>query len=705
LAAVAAPTESDDASAHRGPPPALAAVAAAFPQLEILELIGQGGMGAVYRARQRKLDRQVALKLLAVPAGGGGTFAERFHREARLLARLNHPGVVAVHDYGEAGGFFYLLMEYVDGVNLRQAMRAGRFTPGQALALVPKICEALQYAHDEGILHRDIKPENLLLDTRGRVKIADFGIAKLLGDQTNDATLTASGLAVGTPHYMAPEQLEHPQDVDQRADIYSLGVVFYEMLTGELPIGRFAPPSRKTPVDPRVDEVVLRALEKERERRQHNVTEVKTEVEQIAAALLPPAGAAAPSPPAPASAAAGAKTALCYVSTPEHLRTFRGRYFYIYQGNGQLRLDERSLSYICGWQRVTIPLGSIRALTLGRYALAAKPAPLDYLEVTFLEGPASRTLLFTPTLSGQSPVWETNRVVAEWATAVHEAVQAATGRTIELNRCVAARGRYWNEVWETYGLTAGLCTWPFLLLPILLEHRAPTQWKDWLLGPLVATVVLASLLLVRWLMERRALQKGNLSEVTALPVAYDKDDPILLRTPGAEPEQPAEIPAMAAAPATTPGGAPRFSWMALASAVCSMFLIGLLGRLSGSLGPDGLPPREFNLPTFELAMLGTGGFLGLGALWFGTAALRAIRASRGRLRGARLAATGLLAIPAGLMVKFLPPWFAFMARAVGWQPSSAQGEFFTASVLVGVLLLSAWGARRLRQWVRQNPEN
>src|SRR5262249_52405837 len=150
----------------------------------------------------------------------------------------------------------------------------------QALALVPKICDALQYAHEEGILHRDIKPENLLLDTRGRVKIADFGIAKLLGE-TRDITLTASGTRVGTPHYMAPEQLERPHEVDQRADVYSLGVVFYEMLTGELPIGRFAPPSEKAPMDPRVDHVVLRALEKERERRFQSASAVRTEVEQI----------------------------------------------------------------------------------------------------------------------------------------------------------------------------------------------------------------------------------------------------------------------------------------------------------------------------------------------------------------------------------------------------------------------------------------
>jgi tRNA A-37 threonylcarbamoyl transferase component Bud32 len=277
LAAASIATEQWQ-STEAGPPPSLETIAAGFPQLEILEFIGQGGMGLVFKARQPKLDRFVALKLLPQKPGADPAFCERFHREARVLARLSHPNIVAVHDFGEAGPFFYLLMEYVDGVNLRQAMRAGRFTPAQALALVPKICDALQYAHEEGVLHRDIKPENLLLDTRGRVKIADFGIAKLLRD-TKDITLTAS--AIGTPHYMAPEQLEHPKDVDQRADVYSLGVVFYEMLTGELPLGRFAPPSEKTPMDPRVDQVVLRALEKERERRFQSAGDVKTHVEQI----------------------------------------------------------------------------------------------------------------------------------------------------------------------------------------------------------------------------------------------------------------------------------------------------------------------------------------------------------------------------------------------------------------------------------------
>jgi serine/threonine protein kinase len=149
-----------------------------FPQLEILECLGRGGMGVVYKARQKSLNRIVALKLLAPERVADAKFAQRFTHEAQALAALNHPSIVTIYDFGQAGGFYFLLMEFVDGVNLRQAMKAGRFTPEQALAVVPPVCEALQYAHEHGIVHRDIKPENLLLDKEGRVKIADFGIAK-----------------------------------------------------------------------------------------------------------------------------------------------------------------------------------------------------------------------------------------------------------------------------------------------------------------------------------------------------------------------------------------------------------------------------------------------------------------------------------------------------------------------------------------------
>ena len=298
-------------------PPPVEAIAKLFPQLEVLELIGRGGMGAVYKARQPGLDRLVALKILPPRAGSDPGFAERFTREARALARLSHPNIVGVYDFGQVSSagvssasavgvppaaasetppsapqpstlnpqpppsLHYFLMEYVDGPNLRQVERAGKLAPPQALKIIPQICEALQYAHDEGIVHRDIKPENVLLDKKGRVKIADFGLAKILGREPQDFRLTGAGQIMGTPNYMAPEQVEHPQSVDHRADIYSLGVVFYEMLTGELPLGKFAPPSRKVQVDVRLDEVVMHALEKEPERRYQHASQIKSDVETI----------------------------------------------------------------------------------------------------------------------------------------------------------------------------------------------------------------------------------------------------------------------------------------------------------------------------------------------------------------------------------------------------------------------------------------
>src|SRR5437660_8921351 len=275
----AAPATPPDA---RFMPPTPGELAKFFPQLGILELLGQGGMGVVYKARQPQLDRLVALKILPPAASRDPSFAERFTREARALARLNHPNIVSVYDFGQAREFYYFIMEFVDGVNLRQLEQSRRIAPAEALGIVPKICEALQYAHEEGIVHRDIKPGNILLDKKGRVKIADFGLAKLLDKEANDFTLTRSQQVMGTPHYMAPEQIEKPQEVDHRADIYSLGVVCYGMLTGELPMGRFAPPSQKVQVDVRLDEVVLRALEKEPERRYQQASQVRTDVETIA---------------------------------------------------------------------------------------------------------------------------------------------------------------------------------------------------------------------------------------------------------------------------------------------------------------------------------------------------------------------------------------------------------------------------------------
>jgi serine/threonine protein kinase len=273
------PTPTGDHGAFIAPDPA--DLAAHFPQLEILSLLGQGGMGAVYKARQLKLDRFVAVKILPAEWGRDPAFAERFAREARALARLSHPHIVGVHDFGEAGEHFYLLMEFVDGANLRQLLQAGPLDPRLALQIIPQVCDALQYAHDEGVIHRDVKPENILVDQRGRVKMADFGLAKLVGPSRASFTLTGTHQVMGTLDYMAPEQRNHPQEVDQRADIYSLGVVFYEMLTGKLPLGRFSPPSDAAGVDGRLDAIVHRALEREPEQRYQHVSEVRSALESV----------------------------------------------------------------------------------------------------------------------------------------------------------------------------------------------------------------------------------------------------------------------------------------------------------------------------------------------------------------------------------------------------------------------------------------
>jgi tRNA A-37 threonylcarbamoyl transferase component Bud32 len=299
--------EAAEGNGHGSPPariklhpftaPTPAELAPRFPQLEIIELRGQGGMGAVYKARQKSLDRIVALKIINPEAADEAGFESRFAREAKALARLNHPNIVGIHDFGEADGIYYLVMEYVDGVDLRTLISDGKLQPAGALALVPQICDALQYAHEEGIVHRDIKPENILVDKRGRVKIADFGLAKLLRLSAVEMTLTHTRQVVGTFHYMAPEQFERPGEVDHRVDIYALGVVFYEMLTGTLPVGRFDLPSQRCAVDARLDDVVLRALEREPDRRYQHASDVKTDVESLDSFPRKPA-ARQPSPQA-----------------------------------------------------------------------------------------------------------------------------------------------------------------------------------------------------------------------------------------------------------------------------------------------------------------------------------------------------------------------------------------------------------------------
>ena len=260
-------------------PPHPEELAERFPQFEITECLGHGGMGVVYKARQKSLERWVAIKILPPERGGEEKFSERFAREAQTLAKLNHPNIVTVFDYGESDGLYYIVMEFIDGVNLRDLLRDGKLESKQALAIVPPICEALQYAHDKGIVHRDIKPENLLLDREGRIKIADFGIASLVGSRSEQT---------GTPAYMAPEQADG--EGDHRADIYALGVVLYEMLTGERPTKDLVVPSERSGVDVRLDEMVQRALDEQPDQRYQSADELRTiaQTMQTASAVMPP---------------------------------------------------------------------------------------------------------------------------------------------------------------------------------------------------------------------------------------------------------------------------------------------------------------------------------------------------------------------------------------------------------------------------------
>ena len=259
-------------------PPSPEELARLLPQYRIEALIGHGGMGAVYQGRQPALERTVAIKLLPAEVASDGQFIARFHREARTLAKLQHSGIVSVYDFGQTSeGNPYFVMEYVDGTDLQRILCGPGLESGQALELIGQICEALHYAHRQGVVHRDIKPANILVTQDGRAKLADFGLARPLHE--SGGTLTEKRVVMGTPDYMAPEQRDG--HADHRADIYALGVMLYEMLTGERPHGIFERPSQRVQIDVRLDEVVIKALQHEPDRRYQQASEMKTDVDLI----------------------------------------------------------------------------------------------------------------------------------------------------------------------------------------------------------------------------------------------------------------------------------------------------------------------------------------------------------------------------------------------------------------------------------------
>ncbi len=236
----------------------------------LVRRIGQGGMGTVYEARDERGARRAALKVLSADLASDPSFRKRFHREARVLGELSHPHVVEVIDRGEEDGQLFFAMEYVRGENLRRRMEQGPLAPDEAVRITGEIASALAYAHARGVIHRDLKPENVLLDEEGRVHLADFGLSRLVQDKSRPETtlLTRTDVILGTYEYMAPEQRLGDKDLDGRADVFALGVMLYEMLTGQLPHGRFEPPSHvRSSVPSSVNEVVNRALARERDAR------------------------------------------------------------------------------------------------------------------------------------------------------------------------------------------------------------------------------------------------------------------------------------------------------------------------------------------------------------------------------------------------------------------------------------------------------
>ncbi len=247
---------------------------------QVEKFLGQGGMGAVYQGTQVRLKRPVAIKIMRRDFGKDYDFEARFEREAQAMAKLNHPNIVSVIDYGEAGpDYLYIVMELVEGADIMDVIRTSRMTQEMALTLLPQICDALQFAHDHGIVHRDIKPSNIMLTRDGRIKMADFGLAKRLDVESSFRTQTGAGM--GTPDYAAPEQFDAHAVIDHRADIYALGVMIYQMITGSLPRGVWKPPSQRAEIDPHWDDIVSRAMQSDPKDRYQKASEIKTDVSSI----------------------------------------------------------------------------------------------------------------------------------------------------------------------------------------------------------------------------------------------------------------------------------------------------------------------------------------------------------------------------------------------------------------------------------------
>jgi serine/threonine protein kinase len=259
-------------------------LATLFPGYAITGLLACGGMGAVYQAVQLSLDRHVAIKILPRELSADMAFREQFQAEARIMARLNHPNLISVFDSGEVDGMLFIVMEYVEGESLYHASYGIRVDGRESARLVAAICSGLAHAHEAGILHRDIKPANILLTPKADPKIGDFGLARPMETQEG-----VQGVVFGTPHYTAPEVVTNPYSVDARADIFSVGVVLHQLLTGNVPAADPRTASAIAGCDPRFDEIILKATHPSPIRRYSSAAEMAADLHRLSNSIATPA--------------------------------------------------------------------------------------------------------------------------------------------------------------------------------------------------------------------------------------------------------------------------------------------------------------------------------------------------------------------------------------------------------------------------------
>ena len=263
-------------------PPSLEEVQALVPRDEVLSFIGHGGMGTYYKASQPRLERLAAIKILLVDSVLDARLIEGFKIEAKAMASLIHSNIIKIYDFGQTDSKLFMIMEYIEGQTLEYLNDKFGFELEDTLLIMNQLCDALEFAHSKGVVHRDLRLGNTMLDERRGVKVGDFGLARLIGEELFRRNLLEENQAMGTMEYVAPEERDPEAQVDHRADIFSMGVMFYKLVAGELPKDEYVPPSHFVAgLNPLIDRIVGRCMQRDPDKRYQSVTELRAMVGMI----------------------------------------------------------------------------------------------------------------------------------------------------------------------------------------------------------------------------------------------------------------------------------------------------------------------------------------------------------------------------------------------------------------------------------------